>query len=631
MRRAQAKGIIMSTKTVLALAVSAVFAASASANQQPIERITVTANKFSQPVANTLATVELITRDDIDASNARDLPSLLETSAGLDVVRSGGFGQLASVFVRGAATKHVLVLIDGMRVSDGNSGAVPFSTIAMNSIQRIEIVKGARAAIYGADAIAGVINIITRDAQSSDTQSNKVALSSGSNNYVNLEGVFSTTKDALSVSANLGYETTDGYDVTIKDESLGRTKDHDNDGYTNKNLGVNVQYQTAELGKLYAKAQYAKGEADYDNAWGNDAFDFTNYTTQLGWQKSTEQFSHQVSASHSQDKNTQTGTPAQTTYQTKRTELDARTLYQHNQALAFNGGISWLNEDVSGSTAEFSMAKRDNLGVFAGAYYQQQQWLANATLRSDDFEDYGRQNTYNLGFGYRPVEQVTLRLSHGTAFRAPSFSDLYTQNNQWVAANTALKAEEATNNEFGVHINSSVGQFDIALFSNKIDNLISSSFDPDSGKYKPFNVDKATMEGLELSSEFNALSFTHQFNFTYLDAKDDTTGAKLPRRPARSVNYTLSRQWDKLTLLASMRYRSSRPTISYFNSTMGGFTVFDLSANYQVVDNLTLSARIDNLTDKHYLTAATGFAANGQLLGYKPLRRQLFVGMSYQF
>lgn len=80
-----------------------------------------------------------------------------------------------------------------------------------------------------------------------------------------------------------------------------------------------------------------------------------------------------------------------------------------------------------------------------------------------------------------------------------------------------------------------------------------------------------------------------------------------------------------------MRYRSSRPTISYFNSTMGGFTVFDLSANYQVVDNLTLSARIDNLTDKHYLTAATGFAANGQLLGYKPLGRQLFVGMSYQF
>jgi len=607
------------------VAISAALSFSASA-EQTIEKITVTANKFEQPINDVLASVAVIDRADIEKANYRDLPAILNTIAGIDIVRNGGLGQKADIFVRGASAKYTLVLVDGVRVSDASSGSVSLTNIPVNSIERVEVIKGARAAIYGSDAVAGVINIITRKASN-----NTLSATLGSYSYSNYQLAGGLAKEALSFNYNLGYEETDGFDVTGKDPVAEYTKDHDDDGYKNKNIGFNLAYELAELGELSLQSQYSEGEAQYDNAWGNDAYDFENYTAKLGWKKASEIYTQSTSLSVSQEENTQTGTDVQQVYITERVEFEYRGLYSLTKELDLSGGFNYLSEDLSNSSATSSEEKRDNNALFIGAFYSHQQWLANAVIRTDDYDFHGRANTYSTGLGYKANQYVTVRLNHGTAFRAPSLINAFVTNSPYYLPNNNIKPEEALNNEFGVTLETQWGRYDIAIFDNRINNLISNNYDADSGKYIATNIDKVSMQGIELSAEFSALGFEHSVNVSFLDATDEKTNTDLPRRPSESFNYQLAKSWGDFDASLDMQYRSSRPSIAYYDSELAGYTVFNLAANYQLLENLSLAARIENITDKEYFTAATGFAASGELLGYNSAGRTFFVGANYQF
>ena len=623
------------SKTALAVCAAISFSVNAqiNSNEQPIERITVTANKFEQVLNHSLATVNIIDRAEIEQSNIRDLPSLLNTVAGVDLVRNGGFGQKADIFVRGATAKHTLVLVNGVRISDANSGAVSFTNIPVNSIERIEVVKGARAAIYGSDAIAGVINIITRQATE-----HEISITTGSNNYINYQQVGSVSAENIALSFNLGFEETDGYDATQKDPTLPVSKDHDDDGYQSKNLGVNLAYDAADLGVFALVAQYSEGEGEYDNAWGNDAYEFENYTSKLSWSKKVADFAHYASLSFSQEENTQTGTDVQQVYSTERVDLEYRGLYTLSDAVQITAGFNRLTEDLGRASAELSIAERDNQAFFVGGFYQYHKFIANAVVRTDDYEHHGRANTYTTGVGYQFNSQTTFRINHGTAFRAPSLTDAFVKNSPWYLPNEQIKPEEATNNEIGFSLDTGSAQYDVAVFRNKIDNLIANKYDVATKKYIPYNVDSATMEGAEFSANVQAFGMSHNINLTLLDAEDDQ-GKDLVRRPSETFNYSISKAWDLLDVSLAMQYRSSRPSLALYNAAAGkseattlpAFTIFNLSANYEVFNGFKFHARIENLTDKQYITAGTGYTATGEVLGYVPLGRQVYVGGSYRF
>lgn len=613
----------MLNKSTLGVAIAAALSFSVSA-EQSIERLTVTANKFEQSITDVLASVTVIERSDIEKNNYRDLPSILSNIAGVDIVRNGGFGQKADVFVRGATAKYTLVLVDGVRVSDASSGSVSLTNIPVNSIERVEIVKGARAAIYGSDAVAGVINIITRQATN-----NTLSATLGTDSYENYQLAGGIVKDAVTFHYNLGYENTDGYDVTGKVPSLVVTKDHDDDGYTNKNIGFNLAYKTENAGVFSLLSQYSEGQGEYDNAYGNDAYDFENYTAKLGWKKSSEIYTQSTSVSISQEENIQTGTEDQQVYSTERVEFEYSGLYTLTNTVDITGGVNFLNEDLSGSSAKSSEEQRDNTALFVGVFYDDDTWLGNAVVRTDDYDFHGRANTYTTGLGYRANKYVTLRLSHGTAFRAPSLINAFVTDSQWYIPNNDIKPEESVNNEFGITLDTKWGRYDIAIFDNKIDNLIENKIVAGTSKYMATNVEKVSMQGIELSAEFEGLGFQHNVNLSLLDAKDETTNTDLPRRPSEMFNYALGKSWGDFDANIAMQYRSSRPSI--FDTELASFTVFNLSVNYQVMDELSLQARIENITDKEYFAASIGAAANGELLGYNAAGRQFFVGASYQF
>lgn len=616
-------GDIMLNKSTLGVAIAAALSFSVSA-EQSIERLTVTANKFEQSITDVLASVTVIERSDIEKNNYRDLPSILSNIAGVDIVRNGGFGQKADVFVRGATAKYTLVLVDGVRVSDASSGSVSLTNIPVNSIERVEIVKGARAAIYGSDAVAGVINIITRQATN-----NTLSATLGTDSYENYQLAGGIVKDAVTFHYNLGYENTDGYDVTGKDPSQPVTKDHDDDGYTNKNIGFNLAYKTENAGVFSLLSQYSKGQGEYDNAYGNDAYDFENYTAKLGWKKSSEIYTQSASVSTSQEENIQTGTEDQQVYSTERVEFEYSGLYTLTNTVDITGGVNFLNEDLSGSSAKSSEEQRDNTALFVGVFYDDDTWLGNAVVRTDDYDFHGRANTYTTGLGYRANKYITLRLSHGTAFRAPSLINAFVTDSQWYIPNNDIKPEESVNNEFGITLDTKWGRYDIAIFDNKIDNLIENKIVAGTSKYMATNVEKVSMQGIELSAEFEGLGFQHNVNLSLLDAKDETTNTDLPRRPSEMFNYALGKSWGDFDANIAMQYRSSRPSI--YDTELASFTVFNLSVNYQVMDELSLQARIENITDKEYFAASIRAAANGELLGYNAAGRQFFVGASYQF
>ncbi|WP_054014364.1 TonB-dependent receptor domain-containing protein [Pseudoalteromonas sp. R3] len=624
----------MFKKSALTTALLAVLPFSALCAQD-IEHITITANKFEQASVDTLTSVTVVERAEIERANVRDLPTLLNNLAGIDVVRSGGYGQKASVFVRGAATKYTLVLVDGVRISDANSGDVSFTNIPVNSIERVEVLKGARAAIHGSDAVAGVINIITRE-----QKGHQLALTSGSRNYggAQLAGQFEA--DKLTVNYHFGYETTDGYDVTAKDPALPRTKEHDRDGYDNTNMGVKLNYDLAQYGQLALHAQRSEGEADYDSSYGNDAYEFDNYTTKLVWQKQSDVLSQEASVSLAQEENTQflsvlpkdgTPPPPNDIYSTKRDEIEYRARYKMTQSLQVMGGVSRLNEDLSSSSAQFSIAERDNTAVFAAAFYDQSRWLLNAVVRSDDYEHHGRANTYTADLGFRASDIVTFRVNHGTAFRAPSLTNAFVKDSPWYLPNTEIKPEEGTYNELGVTVDTATVRYDVAIFDNRIDNLISNEFDPQTSKYVPANVGRAQMKGVELSAQFSALGLEHAANLTLLDAKDKEKRADLPRRPSKAFNYVVSKQWDKLDVRLAMQYRDKRPSISFFDTELPSYTVFNLSANYQLLEPIALTLRLENLTDKAYFNSVVSKTPEGTLLPYQPPGRQVYVGARVTF
>ncbi|UYA58479.1 Outer membrane vitamin B12 receptor BtuB [Pectobacterium sp. F1-1] len=201
----------------------------------------VTANRFAQPVSSVLAPTTVVTREDIDRWQAKSLNDVMRRLPGVDIAESGGRGQLGSMFIRGSNSNHVLVLVDGVRLaSAGVSGSVDFSQIPMSLVQRIEYIRGPRSAVYGSDAISGVINIITERAQDGGV----LNAGYGSHAYQNYDGsVRGHVSDNTVVSVAGSYEATHGYNVY---PSSPWPADRDNDGYRSKSFWGSLEQRFSE-------------------------------------------------------------------------------------------------------------------------------------------------------------------------------------------------------------------------------------------------------------------------------------------------------------------------------------------------------------------------------------------------
>ncbi|MDX2369817.1 MAG: TonB-dependent receptor [Colwellia sp.] len=598
-------------KTLTQIAVASALLSSASSavansnegiEDASLEQMVVTANRSQQDKFLSLSATEVIGQAQIKAMQPQNITELLNTVAGLTVANLGGAGQSASVFMRGTNSNHTLVLVDGVRVGSATLGTTSFSTMSVSLIDRIEVVKGPRGALWGSDAIGGVIQIFTKKLKSGE---GIVTAGVGSNGYWKTEAAIGLGNDLHSLTIMGALEESDGFN------SSDYPGQDDNDGYDRQSFSINGQSQLTDQYSLNLISRYEQGGSQYDNQFG--VFDWEgnkneneneheNYSVKVGGAYNSANTLIETSFSKSQDQggtfvgNTNPKVVNEIT--TKRDQFGLLGHYQLSEQTSVVGGFDWFEERVSNTGSAYVKDKRIARAIFVQARHQLNEFLFEGAVRKDDIQGLDKETTYNLSVGYQLNDDWLLSLSQGTGFKAPTFNDLY-----WPGAESPdLKPEKIENTEILVRNQFDNGSVEISFYDSEIENLISWAPN-DEGIWKPSNIANATAQGVDLTVSLQTGDFSHQVAAAYVDTEDKATGKRLLRRPKVTATYTLGYQLDALTANLVLDYRGESIDNKYSPITLSSVLLTNLSLSYQLTSELSVTGKVNNFFDKDYVVA----------------------------
>lgn len=602
--------------SLLTLAISQSFTAMAAAPANPnIETITVTGDRFDSTAEQQLTVINTIEREEISRLSPKSVVDLLETLPGVSVTRNGGAGQSASISMRGTNSSHVLVLIDGVRIGSATLGAVSFNALSPENIERIEVVKGPRAAVWGSDAIGGVIQIFTRKLEGGEWFA---SAEYGSDQYMRATAGAGVSHGDGHTSLSINHEQSDGYDIKNDGE-------HDDDGYDRLGLSINGQQTLNKQWSLTWSGQLETGNYEYDNSRGNEA-DYDNYLWNAAAQYQNDTLTSKLAVGQSQDKNKNfredDASQAISLYETTRDQINWSNRYSASDNLTFIGGIDWSKESIIG---DYAVDERDLIGVYALARYQYGKLLMEGIVRYDDVENIDNETSYNASLAYQFNDQWRIAASAGTGFKAPSFNDLY-----WPGTgNPDLVSETSDNLDLTLHYSSDNLRGYVSLYQNKISNLIQWAPTPeldDDGYeiWKPANIQDAKITGVELSLNYSTWGLEHQLGYSYIDAIDQDGDEQLVGRSEHEFDYTLSYTWSKLDLLMNYHFQGERNAgdIDYDGTTdfLDAYHQLDISLGYKLTDAWQLRLKANNLLDEEIISDQNYFSPG----------RQVFFSVSYQ-
>lgn len=580
------------------------------------DKLVVTANRFPQPVSSVLAPTSVVTRTDIDRWQAKSLTDVMRRLPGVDIAQNGGLGQNSSLFVRGTNSSHVLVLIDGIRLNQaGVSGSSDLSQIPISLVQKIEYIRGPRSAVYGSDAIGGVVNIITT------RENNGTTLSAGlgSNGY---QAYDASTQQPLgddTVATLAGnYTYTKGYDV-VAYGNTGMQSQQDRDGFMSKSLYGAIQHQFTEQFSGFVRGYGYDNRTAYDSYYSPgaalaDTRKLYSQTWDSGVRYQQGIYATQLigSYSHSKDYNYDPRL-GQYASSARLDDVEQYNLQWGNTLQVGRGTVSagadWQDQKIKPNTASVSEEKSQRN---TGLYLTGQQLVGPVTLeaavRGDDNSEFGWHGTWQTSAAWEFVEGYRLVGSYGTAFKAPNMGQLYSD----FYGNRDLKPEESKQWEGGFEGLTGPVTWRVSAYRNDIDNLI----DSDPVSYRYYNIGKATIKGVEATASFETGPLTHQIGYDYVDPRNAKTNEVLLRRAKQQVKYELDWQVYDLDWAVTYRYlgqRFDKDYSSYPSETvkLGGVSLWDLAVSYPVTSHLTVRGRIANLFDKDYETAY-GYATPGR-------------------
>ncbi|EIT71733.1 MULTISPECIES: TonB-dependent receptor domain-containing protein [Hydrocarboniphaga] len=571
--------------------------------------VVVTATGNPTPASEVLAPLLVISRDEIERSQAGDLAELLRFYAGIELGRNGGPGQATSVFIRGGESNHTLVLIDGVRVNPATSGGAALQNIAPDSIERIEIVKGPRATLYGSDAIGGVINVITRAADASGS-SLDASLRGGSFNTFDgsVRGAYAGERGSASLQVQ--HQNTDGFPAL-------RGFDQDT-GYerTSVNADGSLKLGAATIG---AHLWDARGDVEYygydDNF--NRAVVSQDYRNQVAALDATlplaENLSATIAANRAQDRIEQK--QSADFVETVRSGVNAALVWSLGEAQRITGGAGFVHEKVEalsfGSPIDqgrdiTTLRLQDELrygrhsAVIAGSY--------------SDYQGFGSRFDGTLDYGFDLTSSTRLVASAATGFRAPDATDRY-----GFGGNPDLDPEKARNYELGLQQKLGENQrVDLRVFRSDVDDLINTVCDADFN-CTAVNVEKYRNEGVELTYTLAWQQWSATLTGLVQDPEDRGTGEQLLRRAKQTAGLKLSRRLGIFD--AGVDVIGSAKREDFGGVELGGYTLFNLTGGVRLGEHANLRLRVENLFDKDYQTAA----------GYDQPERSYYATLTFHY
>ncbi len=586
--------------TALCAAISLSLVATAQAAPAPVEldAVQVTATRVETPVDDTLASVTVLDRADIEASQAPDLIDLLGRQAGIDIARTGGPGAASTVFLRGGNSNHALVLVDGVRVNSTGQGVFDFAHLPLDQIERIEIVRGPRASQWGSDAIGGVIPVFTRDPS---TASARVTGGSYGRAGASVGAGFSGDGHGFGITA--GYERLRGFSATNPDNAF--SYDPDDDGYRNRSVSLRGH---TDIGShvLSFNAIGTRGNVEFDQGTTR-ARTASGGVTLAG--ALTDRWTHQFTLGHARE-DLATTSSWSNTFRSRRHSADWVNQFATGDDASFRFGLNWQREE-GGSTDPFSQLwdeTRTSRAVFAGYGGRFGAHLLDVAVRHDGSSQYGDATTGNAAWGWEISDAVQFRLSWGEGFRAPNFNELYYPDSGWgYAGNPDLRPERSHTWEAGLDLRPADGhRVGLSVYRSRVRDLIAFAAPVTNNA---INIDRARLQGVELEYRFDRGAWTAGGNATWQDAENAATGLDLLRRAKRKAHVDVGYRFGNgFEIGLDGDYVSARAD---FGADLDAYALAHLRLAWQFAPQWRLEGRLENLTDRDY-TLAYGYNTPGR-------------------
>ena len=570
--------------------------------------LVITANRVEQPVSSVLAPVVVIDRAEIESRQVQSLPELLKTLPGVQIATLGGRGHISSLFIRGTNSNHSLVLMNGRPIAAMVAGTPDLSQIPLGNIERIEYIRGPRAAVYGSDAIGGVINLITKTSAKNGSEPH---LKGGAGSHGYGQGELRTVQSLgqkTDMNMLIGYERTDGFDV------VANTKQPDRDGFASRNGQIGLNHAFNDAWSADFNAQGYDNLTDTDGSTDQSRVQAFQYDGGLKFQG--KDLISRLEASYGENKlktwQEAKGEASGEPIHTGLTRFSWINSWSGIEGMNLTGGADWQREEMKSDSRSygktFSAPDRDNTGLFAVGSYRWQALLWELSGRTDDNQQYGRHNTWSAASGLDIDENHNVRLSYGTGFKAPTFNQLYYPGSE----NPTLKPEESKNLELGLSGRYSAWDWSVNLYRNRIDNLI---YCLTSMSYtcNPKNT-TADIKGVETEIGIDTGPVHHRLSYDYTRAKDKgNQDLQLLRRAEHKGSWIADTRFDATTLTTELLYVGKRYDNNWATNQrveLGAYTLLNLAASYEVTQQFTLGGRIDNLFDRDY-APAYGYASPG--------------------
>ncbi|HYC68475.1 TonB-dependent receptor plug domain-containing protein [Brevundimonas sp.] len=616
MRVQHARSLLLATAAAVCLPLSAQ-AQAADDPDDALPEVVVTATRLPAIVADTPG-ARVIDRATIDRRGAVFAADILSDVPGLSVVRSGAFGGVAQVRMRGAGPGKTLVLVDGAPVNDPAevNGSFDFSGLELSDIERIEVLSGPQSSLWGSDAIGGVIAFTTRepDGLALDAEAGSFGTVRG-----RLAGGVSTGRSSFGVWVSRFAAN----GISAADAADGNTE---TDGFRSTTAGARGRHALGETLSVDGAIRWTQGEAELDG-YPAPAFvlaDTADSQTSEQWSGfgrlrfEALGLSHQVSVSASDI--------ARETVSTFPSEFEADRQAFRWQAGGEAAGVAFVigaeREATQGSLSTGLTEALGTTSAFATARVEPSQRVSlSGALRVDDTDDFGSKTTGRVSAAFDAGAGVTLSAAYGTGFKAPSISQAVCDFCFSAQPFPVLRPETAEGYEAAIGWASPDGRIEgrVTAYRLEVEDQITYVFDPATFDSVYVNVARTATDGVELEGRARlGGGFDLSLAWAWTDARDESTGARLLRVPERAGSATLGWTGERLSAALTVRGESDQEDVG---GVREAFVTANLNGSYALTDQVSLTARIENLADARYQ----------QVFGYGEPGRSAYVGVRLRY
>lgn len=589
--------------STVTFALATVLPASALAQQPtgPADRVApvvVTAARYAEAMDASTRDISVLSGAELRAAGVTELAEALRLLPGVEIATYGP-GATPSIFLRGANSNQTLLLVDGQRVGSAFSGLAALQHLGVDQIERLEVLRGPAASLYGADAVGGVIQVLTRRDRALTI---RMAGGEWHSQQLSVNAGLGDAGNGLSVTA--AQNASRGFNAIVNPADFSYNPDRD--GYRFNQAQINAAVSPTESLKLTLSAFETRGSAQYDGGAGyNDrALSVISAFNVSADMKLGPSWQSNLRVGSTQDRSTfDSAYPGR-----YRTTLD-QFAWQNNWHLspAFNAlaAAEWRRESVS-STDALPVTTRHTTSALLGSDWTRDALRLNASARLDHSDQYGNRGTATVGAGYRLGTGWRLLVNGGNSFKAPTFNDLYYPG----YANPALRPERGHNADIGLQWSQDNHRASATIYRNEVRDLIQFVCDA-SYNCAPQNVARARLTGLTLAGATRLGGWRVDGNLDVTDPRDTTADRQLARRA--KVHGALRLAGDLFgfsggaeVLASGQRYDNAANT-----RVLPGYTLLNLHVSRQVGPGVRVGARVDNVTDRDY-QLAYGYATGGR-------------------